>query len=507
MRALPVAPPRATAPRGQRSVALFALVWLAGCALQVEVPRPDPVARLPPVKAPMGSLSLAVELEPAQLAAAIDGATAEPLRYGQRSAIVGGWSLQVERRGAVGVTAEDGRLCVRMPFAGQGRIEVLGRALDHAVDGALVLCARPRVRPDAHLVLEDAEVRVEVDRRRVELATRVLVETLQAALGDGPAAAARRRCEALAIPLAPLVQSRLQALRAPIALEADVDAAASFGRDGRSARREVAGACLRVRPERLMVGQPVVSDGRRRSPARLEGRPSGSLPCGADGAAPAGAPPVAVAGDPDLRALPLALTLPLAMRLDDLAPRAAAALRDRGAIALAGGGAVTLRSPRIAAAAGRLTVRADIAGQVRDRWLGVVPVRRDVVGALAIWGTPVLEEGAVALREVRFDLGGGDRVQAIATALQRDPISAAMGRALRLPTAPLLQRAEAMLNQLDAGIAMGDGSRIPARVDRKALSLKGVRVESGWLIVEAAFVGHVVIGTPAPAAPARRQPR
>ncbi len=500
-----VAPPRAAPLRGL-VVALAALGCCFGCALQVEVPRQDPIARRPPIKPPMGSLSLAVELDAAQLAAAIDSATTEPMRFGQRSAIVGGWSLQVERRGPAGVTAEGDRLCVRMPFAGQGRIEAFGRTLDHTVDAAVVLCARPRVRPDAHLVLQDAEVRVEVDRRRVELTTRVLIDTVQAALGDLPAAEARRQSEALALPLAPLVQARLQALRAPIALEADSPDAAT-AKAGASGRAESAGACLRIRPERLMVGQPVVSDGKLRMPARLDGRPSVSLPCGADADDSTADLPVPLAGDPDLRALPLALTLPMAVRLEDLAPRAAAALRERGPIALAGGGAITLTSPRVAAAAGRLMVRANIAGQVRDRWLGIVPWRRDVAGVLAIWGAPFLQDDAVALGEVRFDLGGGDRVQAIATALQRDPIAAAMERALRLPTAPLLRRAEGMLSQLDAGITLGGGARIPVRVDRKDLSLKGVRVESGWLIVDAAFLGHVVIGTPAPPAPGRRTTR
>lgn len=458
-----------------------------GCAVTLRAPTPDAL-QARPVAAPtsLGSLSMSVRLTADTIAAWLDDASAEPTRYGQTAAMVGRWSLEVRRQGPARVWADGERLCVALPFAGDGQIEVLGQRLQRSVSAGLRVCARPRVRPDAHLTLTDVIIGVELDRSRMELATRVLVETMARHLGEIVAKATQARVEALAVPIAPLIQPRLAALHRPWDLGE--------------------GACLRIRPERIWIGQPVVEEAALRLPLRLDARPSAELPCAAAPAtAEARQEPVAIAGDPDLRVIDLRLRLPIGVSLRSMEPELAKALAARGRIATDGGGWVRVGAARLDSAGGAVLVRADVAGALRGRVLGLIPVERDVRGEVLFWGRPTLRADHVEIDAPVLDVRSDDRVTELVAALQREELAAATARASRVPTAPLLARADAMLRKLGEGVDVG-GQRLPIRVDRKSLTLVAARAVDGRLVVEAEFIGHIVIGEVEGVAP-RARPR
>ena len=351
-------------------LALAGALLASGCAVQLRAPTPDAL-QTRPIAAPtsLGSLSMGVRLDAATLASWLDDATAAPTHYGQAAAMVGRWSLDIRRQGPAKVWADGDRICVALPFQGDGQIEVLGQRLQRTVSAALRVCARPRVRPDAHLTLQDVTIGVELDRSRMELATRVLIETMARHLGDIVAQTTKARVDGLAVPLAPLVLPRLAALRRPIDLGE--------------------GACLRVRPERVWIGQPVVEDAALRLPLRLDARPSAELPCAQGEQAesdPAGG--IAIAGDPDLRVIDLRLRLPIGVTLRSMEPALGQALAGRGKIALADGGWVQVGAVRLDSAGGALLVRAQIEGALRGRVLGACAGRTRRQWRSAVLGPP-----------------------------------------------------------------------------------------------------------------------
>ena len=105
----------------------------------------------------------------------------------------------------------------------------------------------------------------------------------------------------------------------------------------------------------------------------------------------------------------------------------------------------------------------------------------------------MLRDGNVELDAPTLDVRSDDRVTELVAALQREKLASATAKASRVPTAPLLARADAMLRRLGEGVDVA-GRRLPIRIDRKSLQLVATRAADGWLIVEAEFVGHLVIG-------------
>lgn len=463
-----------------------AVAWsmvTGGCAVLLRAPTPDAL-QVRPVAAPtsLGSLSMSVRLEAATLSGWLDDLTARPAHYGQAAAMVGRWSLDIRRHGEARVWADGDRLCVALPFEGDGKIEVLGQRLQRAVQAGLRVCARPRVRPDAQLTLTDVVIGVELDRSRVELATRVLVETMARHLGDVVAKATQGRIEALAVPIAPLVRPRLATLQRPIDLGE--------------------GACLRVRPERVWIGQPVVEDAALRLPLRLDARPSAELPCAQQQEPSNGE--VAIAGDPDLRVIDLRLRLPIGVTLQSIEPAVARELTARGRLPLQDGGWAEIAGVRLDGAGDAMLIRAQMRGALRGHVLGLIPVQRDVRGEVLFWGRPTLRGDHVELDTPALEVRSDDRVTDLVAAMQREKLAAATAKASRVPTAPLLRRAEAMLERLGKGVDVA-GHHLPIRVDRKSLQLVSARAVDGRLVVEAEFSGHLVIGE-LDATPTRARP-
>lgn len=476
-----------------RCLALCLVVGaLTGCAVHLRAPEPDLGPRGSPAPPATSTVVTALHLGPESLGALLDAATAEPARYGQSSAMLGGWSLLVERAGAIGVRGRDDQLCFEVPFRGRGTIEVFGRRLDKALEAKLSACARPRLLANARLAFDRAEVALRVGDGRVEMSSRVLADALGKHLRTLVEPRVQQALERVALPVAPLLRRTTRALTTPRALGQ--------------------GTCLRLRPERLLIGQPQVEDGGLRVVGAAEVRPTIEVPCTVpladDAANRAADDAVPIVASPDLRPGPTVLLIPVGVDTAALGRSAEQHMRARGAIPVQGG-AISVRGARLATARDHLLIRAQIDGQVQGHVLGIVPVRRDVDGEILVWGKPRLGETAVELAAPRVEVRSDDDVTTWVAALERARLQDAAAKAVRVELAPLLQRARKALDELSAGFQVGD-TRLPVRVDTRSLDAVAVRADAGNVVVVVRFEGHVVLGdravqtlAPAPTAPPR----
>lgn len=481
-----IASPGRRRPTAAPAPALLVVsLGLAGCAIPLRAPTPDGLRpRAAPSTRP-GAIAVAATLDSAAVGALADDAAAASARFGQQADGLGGWSLQVTREGPAEVVADGDRICIGLPLRGDGMIAVLGQRLERSLRATVRVCARPRMRPDALLVLEDAAVAVVPAGERVELSSRVLTDALRRHAGTTFADAVRERIGRIAIDIGRPLAQALASLREPMAIP------------GRG--------CLLLRPARLRVGQPVMEGGGIRVPAQLEVTPSVVLPCPAAASAPPR--PLQVLGDPDLRAEKVELSIPVAVDVRQLGPRIAEALARQAEIKVDGGGTVRLGAVAVATAGDALLIRIAAAGVVRDRLLGLVPWQREVRGEVLLWGRPSLRGDVVVLEGLDVDLQGDDRVARIAMALKRSEVRAIVARHATIPIAPMVNQARQDIAGLEIRFA---GDRMQARVHEPALVATGARALPGWLVVDVQFRGHIVISTavatPAAASAAPTQP-
>lgn len=459
-----------------RCLLLLAALVPSGCAIHLRAPEADPVGAAPVAAPAATTIVTVVRLGPAELGGLLDAATAATARYGQRSAIVGQWSLEVSRAGQTSVRGQDDRLCLAAPLQGKGSIEVFGRRLDRRVDARIEVCARPLLLANGKLRLADPQIGVRVGDGRVELSSKVLADTLGKHVRDVLRPKIEAAYEAASWPIAPHFTPLLQALDRRFVLEGD--------------------GCGRLRPQRLEVGQPIVEDGGLRIPAALTVRPTLELPC-------VSAPPraeaqaeVAIVPSPDLRFSATTLRVHVALSTERLTTKLRETLRARPPVAVEGG-ALHFDDVSLATAGGNLRVVAKVRGKVGGRWLGLVPVQRAVDGEVVVWGPLQVSDEEVALATPQLLLHSDDDVTRIAAALQRERLVGEVEKHARLPLGPALQHARKALAAWGRAFSVA-GVAMPVRIDERSLRVEAVRAEAGRLVAVVAFVGHVVVGATPP---------
>ncbi len=458
---------------------LIALVCV-GCTHHVRAPTPDRLGTAPVPPAPRDSeLLVAARLSYGTLSALVDAARVAPYTTGQRSPLAT-WRLSAQQLPGAVVRSDANRVCVQVPFAGAGLIELMGRSLKRTVQAQVEVCATPRLNPDAVLSLRDPAVRVTTEAGRVALNSRVLVTALSGWLNDKAGPAVARRLTTLRVPLRPKL--------APLAerLTRIVD----LGQ----------GACLRPRASEIIVGQPAVEPHALRFAAVIRGRPSVELPCGRD-LRPPSAPHVAAALTVEQR--PTRLSFPVAV---SLATARAALLKALAKPIRWRGGAVRVTDVTLTTSAGAVLARLHIDGHATTRVWGIES-RRDVRGEVLIWGRPTIRDGRAGLTDVRLVVELDDALAELGVALRRSALQTTVARHLSLPTRTVTQRAQALVARLGAALKV-KGVPVPVRVDTRRLQATAARALPGWLVVDVDFEGWVVLapGTSAPRTSAPSRP-
>jgi hypothetical protein len=448
-----------------------------GCAIHLVAPTPD-VGRagvVPP--APTSGLAIVAVVGEAELTSWLTGVTSAPAHFGQSSAIVGSWSLDVARSGKAHAYGRDDEICFDLPFTANGQLEVFGRRLDRALQARVLACAVPRLRANASLAFDSPHVTFHLDGARMEMSSKILATTFGRYLADVAAPAIQAALDHAAVPMA----ERLQQAAAPLFATVDLGQ----------------GACLRLRPQRLVIGQPVVEGRGLRLPSQLDIRPTVEAPCvGASDAAGRRPEPTAetlpVVASPDLRIQKTRLVLPIGVATEQLTASLAQGLRTSGRLRFDRGW-VEIVDARLDTAGGLLLVRARVKGELQGKVLGLVPWRRAIDGEVLIWGLPHVQDGVISLADPKLDVRSDDDVGEVAVALQRDGLTKRTAALLRIDTAPMLRQAEATIATMARGLKLGT-TVLPIRAVQASLAVERVRGVGGRVVVDVVFVGHIVVG-------------
>ncbi|MSP93395.1 MAG: DUF4403 family protein [Myxococcales bacterium] len=457
--------------------ALWCAALLPACALHLRAPEPDPRADRPVAPADRASHVSAVARVPfAWLASMVERQTGQPIRRSERAGFAD-WSLDIGRDGPVTVRAADDRLCLALPFRGEGRIATPLGALQRPFAALVELCAVPRLEPGGALRLDRPVATVRLERPEVGGPGKVLAdiaaEHLQAFAADQLAAAVAQ----LRVPADDVLGPVLRSLDQSLALGD--------------------GACVRLRPSEVRLAQPGVDADAVRMSASLVCLPTVEQPCARGAQRPMRPPPIEVV---DELQHPLThLTLPIGVGLERVESEVAAALQRSGRIAV-GAGWVEVKGVRLHTARGALLVRAAVVGEVHDRVLGLFPVTRQVVGEVALWGKPLVDAttGALSVEDLQVDLATDDTWLGLAVALQRSQLHAVLTRHLRIDP----RQIDAMVRQAveglgRRGVRLGAAGDLPVRVDVQRAHVVAVHAVAGRLELVVAFEGRIVIGSTA----------
>ncbi len=455
---------------GLLTVGLVALS-VGGCALHARAPAPDldVRARIAP-STETSDLLLNLRLGFDQLTRLVEQVAIPDRKLGQTSALAG-WSLLIQKRPGVRVRGDGERLCFDVPFLGQGAVQMLGREMRRAVSGRIEVCARPRLNPDAVLSLRDPAIRVEVERGRMALNSRVLVDQLRAFLGGDATRALTDALTELRLPLRPLLRPLTAALAGSLRLGD--------------------GACLRPRAESVVLGQPQITSEGLRFAAALRGHPTLEAPCSPD-SQPDRPPLVEATLRIEQRAS--RLLIPVGLSTDRARKALLAELRRRGPITWPGGH-VSVKDLRIDTSRGAVVVHAMLDGRARASFLGISTTRA-IDGEVILWGRPTLHEGRVGLAQVQLSIVLDDAVADLAAALRASDLRKLVVRHLSLPVAQVETQARAQLQQLATSLKIG-AVAVPARVRIERLTVSGARASAQRLILETRFVGWIVLAPPA----------
>ncbi len=452
---------------------LLPLALLSSCALHVRAPEPDLPAQRPlPPSNEISHIAAVARLPLPMLAALLEKEALPPVHMEDHSGFVG-WSFDVQRSGRVGARAQDGILCFQVPFHGTGRVQALGGSMEKALDATIDVCSRPKLTPSGLLRLEEPAVRVSMDRVDFGGPARPIFDNMAAHLERLTGKQIADYLRTLQVPVGDFVRPTTAALYKPFPLRP--------------------GTCLQLRPLSLRLAQPEVDPVSLRLAASIATQPTVEEPCG-----PAQRPqslPMVV--DDNLQHPETTLVLPIAVQLDTVRSQVLAQLQALGPIQLAGAGDpsqgwIEVTGLKLYSAGGALLARAQIRGEVRDRFL-FMPFTRKIDGEFLLWGTPRITDAGVDLRNVQVDLETTDRLASLGAALQRQHIAEILGEKLRIPRTQVEQQARQALQSLATGVMVA-GEHLPVRIDTRTLTLQDVRTAGQRLEVLVRFTGYVVLG-------------
>lgn len=377
----------------------------------------------------------------------------------------------VRRTGSLAVSADPRpRLCFDAPFAGKGALHAAGGSLDHELQARLRVCARPALDGQGVIRLADPDAQVTIQRETVGGPVAALKDAVARKLQDIAAREVTQKLTTLSVPV--------QGILAPI--EALLARPIRVGQD----------ACLKLRGQQLEVAQPQIDPSALRFGAALVALPTFERPC--IEAAPTTRPsPLAIVVAPRLSSSETVLELPVGLGVDTLTPMAQSAVDQLGKIETAQG---WLQVGKIAltTAMGRLVVRAQVRGEVRDTVL-FVPIRRNVVGEVLLWGTPQLQGDFIVLPDLELRMVSDDKLVELAAALEHSALVANLRKRLRLPRAKFDAEARKALDGVAQHIALGN-EKLPVTVETSELTLAEVSAAGQRLEVLVRFRGQVIIG-------------
>ena len=449
-------------------LAMFAVLTLSSCALHLRAPDLDVGADRPVAPATEPShLAAVVRLPLPVVAALVEQQVTEPI---ERTEKVGPmtWTLQVARQGSIVARSDGGNLCFDVPFRGTGTVTALGGKLERKLDAHIGLCAVPHLGPRGVLTLNDVTVRVQVAHSDLGPLTKPLFDGLAAQLEQ---VAGRQLID------------YLKTLEIP-ANQAWAPLTAMLSRDIALPQ----GACLRLRPQALELGQPEVDPSALRLSVHVTALPTVEQPCAKVPPSLASVP-VTVSGD--LQHPPTRLLLPVGIGLEKLGEEVGKSLHALGRIET-GNGWLEVQGVRLGTARDVLVVRAQVKGEVRDSVLWI-PYHRAVDGEVLLWGVPQLDETVVRLASVQMDLRTDDGLTELGAALKRARLTEIVEKKLQVPRALLERQAREALLDIGKGLEFA-GQRMPVRIDTETLQLEKARAMAGRLEVQVRFVGQIVIG-------------
>ncbi len=462
--------------KSYRPIALKLLtvsLLLGGCALHVRAPDPDLPANQP--LAPSNEISnfaAVARLPLPMLAALLEKQALTPVAQADRTMLLA-WSYQVERSGRVAAREQSGSLCFLVPFHGSAQVVALGGTLRKELDVAVDVCAKPRLSPSGIMTLQNPAVRVALDRVDFGGPAKPLLDNLAEKLEKYAGGQIATFIRTVQVPVGDYVTPTSSALYKPLPISD--------------------GACLQLRPLALRVAQPEVDPEYLRLALSIATQPTVEMPCG-----PAQMPkalPMAV--DDELKHPETTLVLPIAVPLSQVRTQVLERLHALGRMPLGGkdkpdGGWVEVTDLKLISAQGALLVRAQIRGELVDKFL-FIPFSRKIDGEFLVWGVPKVGPKDIELTHVQVDLQTDDKLNSLGAAIKRQEIAEIIAEKLRIPRSQIEGQARQVLASFSNGISVA-GEKLPVRIDTRQLEISQVQTVGQRLEVLVRFAGFVVLG-------------
>lgn len=458
--------------RGLLVASCLAGLLLPSCALHLVAPEPD-IRTLQPVEpAPETSFIAAVARLPLmQVAELVERYALTPIQR-QGTTGLAQWKLDVTRTGIVTPRAENGSLCLLVPFRVVAHVQAFGAGLDKALDIAVDVCARPELQQSGELKFQTPVVRVNAPGLNLPGPLSMLSAEIVTALQDYAGRQLSGFIAQVRVPVSATVGPMTTALNRPMVLPQD--------------------ACLKLRPQDIRTSQPDVDPSALRLAVVVAALPTVEQPCVAPTETqPPAQVPIHVMrelGVPETR-----LLLPIGMSLENVQEQARRQLITGKPLPLGEGkGWVQFDSVRLDSAKGALLIRVKLHGELADKFL-FIPFHRALDGEFILWGVPEVTETEVRLTDVHLDLQTDDRLVALGVALKQADLVAQVADKVRIPRLTIETQARDAVLGLARPLDV-QGQRLPVRVDVKQLTIERVRTVGQRLEVMVRFVGQILLG-------------
>lgn len=456
-----------------RKSLLLLVFLLHACALHLRAPEPD-IRTLEPVL-PAGepsSIAAVARFPLQQIATLVENFALAPVQQAGSAGPVQ-WTVQVARAGIVTPRAENGSLCLLVPFRVLAKANLFGTALDRTVNAAVDVCARPVLEADAQLRLQNPVVRVRLEQLDLPGPLRMLSDVALESLQQRFSRQLGDIVGRLKIPLTDAVTPLLARLNRPFVLPNQ--------------------SCVKLRPQQLRTTQPEVDPGALRLAVAIVALPTVEQPC-VD--VPLDLRQVPIVVETELTQPETRLLLPIGVGLETLRLEAQKQLVTGKPLQLDAqnpdAGWVQVDAIALDSAKGMLLIRAKLHGQVRDKIL-FWPIQRDLDGEFLIWGKPEVTETEIRLTDLHLDMTTDDRLVELGVALKRADIVRKIADHVRMPRGQVEAQARAAVLALAVPLNVG-GQTLPVRIDVKQLTLESVRAAGQRLEVAVRFIGYIVLG-------------
>lgn len=454
---------------------LLLVLAASACTLHVVAPEPD-VRTLQPVEpAPETSFIAAVARLPLmQLAGLVERYGMPPIhRLGDAGPVH--WSLDVARGGIVTPRADNGALCLLVPFRIVARAQALGANLDKTLTADIDLCARPTLAANGDLQLEGVVARVNLQNLNwpgpLSMLSGEAVNALQNMAGRQLADFVSK----VRLPVSSAVAPMANALNKPMPLQQQ--------------------ACLKLRAQGINASQPDVDPSALRLAIVVAALPTVEQPCVAlaDAVAP---PPLTIHVMRDLVVPETRLLLPIGVSLEAVQAQTEKQLITGKPLPLGQAGEdrgwIQLDGIRLDSAKGALLMRVRVHGEIADKFLWI-PIHRKIEGEFIIWGVPEVTPTEIHLTDVHLDMQTDDRLVELAVALKKADLTAQIAAQVRIPRDSIESQARAAVMGMAQPLDV-DGQKLPVRIEIKQLAVERVRAAGQRLEVMVRFVGQILVG-------------